>query len=90
MLNSERDPFFHQIRWLTITGASNALRRIAQDYDQFVENAKNLKDVNEKAAAVKKIKVEEVQIKRRKKYYILDVALKSLINEEMKSIGFHK
>lgn len=69
MLNSERDPFFHQIRILTINGTGSAIKKIAQEFDQFVESAREIKDVNEKAAAVKRIKTEEPQIKRRIKIF---------------------
>lgn len=68
-MNSERDPFFQQIRILTISGVGGALKKKAQEFDQFVESAREIKDVNEKAAAVKRIKTEEPQIKRRIKIF---------------------
>lgn len=41
---------------LTINGARIALKAKSFDFDQFTDSAKQIKDVNEKAAAVKRIK----------------------------------
>lgn len=57
-LNSENDYIFEEIRLLTINGARMALKTRGQEFDRFTDAAKELKDVNEKAAAVKRIKNE--------------------------------
>ena len=54
-LNSEKDYVYEQIRILNVNGARSALKTRGVEFDQFVEESKLLKDINEKAAATKRI-----------------------------------
>ena len=58
VLNSERDYIYEEIRILTVNGARNVLKSRGIEFDQFTQESKQLKDINEKAAATKRIQAE--------------------------------
>ena len=83
-LNSEKDFIYEEIRILNIlNGVQPVLKVRSAEHDEFNSRALEMKDINEKAAAMKRLQLEEKFLKKH-------INLKALLVEEMKTIGFHK
>lgn len=68
---------------MNITSCRKILKNKAVNLDSFQEEAKNMKDINKKKEATKRITVEKEYLKNH-------INISSALSESMKTISFHK
>jgi predicted ABC-class ATPase len=82
-INSEKDYIYEEVRILNITTCRKILKNKALTLENFQEEARNLKDINQKKEATKRITVEKELLKNH-------INISSALAESMKTISFHK
>lgn len=83
LLNGEKDYIYEETRVLSIGTARQVLRKKLKDLERSQDEAKNMKDVNEK----KKL---TIRLTNEKDFLTKHINIAHAISESMKNIGFHK
>lgn len=83
LMNGEKDYIFQEVRGQNIGTARQNLRKKLKDLEKAQEEAKNMKDVNEK-------KKQTIRISNEKDFLTKHIDITYALSESMKTIGFHK